>query len=79
MSRLRVYKANGGNIYDLVMYKKEKEKLEIKKEIQEQYDREIKKRRKKYSDAWETSLVEAQSGKTDGLHYALKSLRGICG
>lgn len=27
MSRLRVYKANGGNIYDLIMYKKEKEKL----------------------------------------------------
>ncbi len=79
MARLRVYKANGGKSYDLVMYNKEKKEREIREEIQQQFDSEIKIKRKQYTDAWESSTVAAQIGKTDGLYYKLKGLRGICG
>lgn len=79
MARLRVYKANGGKVYDLVMYKKEKKEREIREAIQRQFDSEIKKKRKQYTDAWESSTVAVQMGKTDGLYYKLKALRGICG
>lgn len=79
MSRLRVYMANGGKVYDLVMYKKEKEEKKIREDIYKQYDQEIRKRRKQYTDTWNNSFLESQQGKMDGLHYALKSLRGICG
>lgn len=79
MSRLRVYKANGGNIYDLVMYKKEKEEREITEEIKEQFDKAIKKKRQNYTDVWNNQPVATQMGKRNGLYYELKGLRGICG
>lgn len=79
MTRLRVYKANGGKIYDLVMHKKMIKKREIKMDIQRQFDNEIKKKRKKYTDVWESTTMAAISGKTDGLYFKIKALRGICG
>jgi|AntAceMinimDraft_17_1070374.scaffolds.fasta_scaffold37686_1 hypothetical protein len=79
MSRLRAYVANGGEIYDLVMYKKEKEKIEIEAEIKKNYDREIKKKRINYNDSFNAEIIPLQAGKTDGLRISLKALRGICG
>ena len=79
MSRLRVYKANGGNIYDLVMYKKEKEEREVTEKIKEQFDKTIRKRRQNYTDTWNNQPVATQMGKRNGLYYELKGLRGICG
>ena len=79
MSRLRAYTANGGKIYDLVMYKKEKEKIEIEAKIKRNYDREIKKKRVNYNDSFNTEIIPLQAGKTDGLRILLKALRGICG
>lgn len=79
MSRLRIYKANGGKIYDLVMYKKEKEKLEIEAEIINNYDKAIKKKRGNYNDSFNTEFGIYQAGKSNGLYSSLKSLRGICG
>jgi hypothetical protein len=79
MSRLRAYVANGGEIYDLVMYKKEKEKIEIEAEIKKNYDREIKKKRINYNDSFNAEIISLQAGKTDGLRISLKALRGICG
>lgn len=79
IARLRVYKANGGKVYDLVKYRKDKKEREIREEIQRQYDSEIKKKRKQYADIWSRSTIVAQTGKTDGIYYAMKTLRGICG
>ena len=79
MSRLRVYTANGGKIYDLVMYKHEKEKIEIEAEIKRSYDKEIKKKRNRYNNSFNSEITSLQAGKRDGLRVALKGLRGICG
>ncbi len=79
MSRLRVYKANGGKIYDLVMYKKEKEKLKIEAEILKNYNKKIKEKRIKYNDVFNTEFSIYEAGKKNGLYKSLKSLRGICG
>lgn len=79
MARLRVYKANGGKICDLMKYRKDKEQINISKQIQAKYNKEIKKKRNFYSDAWEHTSISAQIGKRDGLYYQMKALRGICG
>ena len=79
MSRLRVYKANGGNVYDLVMYKQAKEKIEIEEEIKRNIDILIKEKRKKCNDCFNTEIPALSMGKKDGLQISLKSLRGICG
>ncbi len=79
MTRLRVYGANGGKVYDLVKYKKDKKEREIQEAIKEQFDKAIKKKRAKYTDAWNKLTVVGQVGKADGLYYSLKALRGVCG
>lgn len=79
MSRLRVYKANGGNIYDLIMYKKEKEEREVTEKIKKEFDKIIRKKRQNYTDTWNNQTITAQMGKRSGLYYELKGLRGICG
>jgi len=53
MARLRVYKANGGKVIDLMRYKDEKEKREITEEIRKKADQEIKKKRKRFTDVWD--------------------------
>jgi hypothetical protein len=79
MSRLRVYKANGGKIYDLVMYKQEKEKNKLEEEIKRSIDKSIKKKRINYNDGFNKELIALSTGKKDGLRASLKTLRGICG
>lgn len=44
MARLRIYAANGGNIYDLVKYKKEKQEREINKKSKKQWIKEYEKK-----------------------------------
>jgi len=79
MARLRVYKANGGKIYDLIKYKEEKEKRVVAEEIRKSLEKEIKRKRQKYNNEWNAVLVGISSGKRDGLRVSLKALRGICG
>ncbi|WP_066507747.1 ISLre2 family transposase [Abyssisolibacter fermentans] len=79
ISRLRIYKANGGKIRNLIGYKKKIEEREIKEAIQRKVDKEIKRKREKYLDVWRSDTTVSESGKISGLYYSLKKLRGICG
>lgn len=78
MSRLRVYRQNGGNIYDLIKYQKKKQEREIKQEILKEIDRSIKKKRENYTDVWNSSNIATDMGKMNGLYCTFKAFRGIC-
>lgn len=79
MSRLRVYKKNGGKIYDLVMGQKKKEQKE--KHIQEQEELLSRFRRSsaRYEDTVNTNLTVLQAGHKTALYKALRGLSGRCG
>jgi len=79
MTRLKVYVENGGKIYNLIAYQKEKKERQVEEHICEQVDQKIRKEQKKYSDAFEHSTIASNAGKRTGLQIATKALRGICG
>jgi len=79
VSKLRVFVANGGNVVDLIKYKKDKVERKVKQEIIDEYDKRIRIKRKTYTDMWNRQSVATSIGRTDGMYYAFKSLRGICG
>ena len=74
MARLRAYKANGGEIVDLIEYKKQKESIKIKKEIRTQIDREIKKKSRTVTDAWDASMVALKVGKRTAIQKVCKAI-----
>ena len=78
MARLRIYTANGGNVYDLVKYKKEKQERIIKEEINKAIDKKIREKREQFTDVWNHQSISAAIGKRTGLYHATKALRGIC-
>ena len=79
MARLRIYKKNGGKIYDLVMGQKKKEQKE--KHIQEQEELLSRFRRAsaRYEDTVNTNLTVLQTGHKTALYKALRGLSGRCG
>jgi len=79
MARLRVFKANGGKVIDLIKYKNEKEKREITQEIRNKADQEIKKKRKKYTDVWDKQTIAMSIGKRTAVYKWTQQLRGITG
>ena len=79
MSKLRAYMANGGKVYDLVKYKKEKEQRMLQEEIRRDVDKQIKKRQKMYTDVWNHETIAASIGEVTGVYHLTKKLRGICG
>ena len=79
MARLRAYDANGGNIYDLLKYQKEKKERQIREEIREEVDWKIREKQKTCTDAWNHETVAASIGLVNGIYSTMKKLRGICG
>ena len=79
MAQLRIYKKNGGKIYDLVMAQKKKEQKE--KDIREQEELLSRFRRAsaRYEDAVNTNLTVLQTGHKTALYKALRGLAGRCG
>jgi len=73
MTRLRVFVANGGNVYDIFMQKK---KEEIKEEKKIKVDREII-RKRKYNASHETigNITILNMGKRTWISQLLKSIR----
>ena len=79
MTKLLVYKKNGGNIYDLVMQQKEKERVELQTENQDELIRCMRRSGKRYDSNFNVDLPAIHSGHKTGLYHALRTLIGKCG
>ena len=72
MSRLKVYIENGGEVYDLMTYQNIKKERKIEEHIRDQVDKNIRKERHKYCDAFEHTTMALNIGKRTGLHMMTK-------
>ena len=78
MSKLIVYKKNGGRIYDLVMAQKLKEKENRKHELQDELIKEVRKSSEsRYAGSWSSSPTVITMGKKTGLFNEMRSMAGI--
>lgn len=79
MTKLLVYKKNGGKIYDLVMLQKEKERKEQQIEIQEELIRRLRTTGTRYESRYNKELTAIHIGHKTGLYNELRKLVGKCG
>lgn len=79
MSALRIYKKNGGKVYDLVMTQKRKEQSEKKVEIQDRIIKSLRNSSTKYENIINTSVTAITKGHKTGLYKELRSIIGRCG
>jgi len=79
MSELRVYKKNGGKIYDLVMAQKSKERNEERLEAQEKIIKSLKNSSSKYENIVNTGITVINTGHKTGLYKELRNIIGRCG
>ena len=79
MSKLLIYKKNGGKIYDLVMEQKKREEKDKTQQIQESLLADLKKRASGYEDVWNSRLTVVGKGKKTGLYKVLRERIGNCG
>lgn len=79
MAQLRIYKRNGGRIYDLVMAQKKKAQKEKAVMDQEEILSRYRKVSTRYEEAMNTNLTILQTGHKTALYKALKGIIGRCG
>ncbi len=79
MARLRVYKANGGKVIDLLKYKKSKEERQITEEARNKTDQAIRKKCQRFTDAWEHQIETISTGKRTTMYKLFQQVRGIPG
>ena len=79
MAQLKVYKRNGGKIYDLVMAQKKKEQREKKIQLQDELIKSLRKSTGKYENAINTEITAIEKGHKTGLYKELRSIIGRCG
>lgn len=79
MAQLRIYKMNGGKIYDLVMAQKKKEQKEKDIREQEELISSFRKASARYEDTLNTNLTVLQAGHKTALYRALRGIIGMCG
>ena len=77
MSQLRVFKKNGGKVYDLVMAQKKKEKQAQKHELQDKLVKELRVESKRYDGSWSSNLTVIKKGQKTALYSGLRGLVGI--
>ena len=77
MSQLRVFKKNGGKVYDLVMAQKKKEKQTQKHELQDKLVKELRVESKRYDGSWSSNLTVIKKGQKTALYSGLRGLVGI--
>ena len=78
ISRIRAYCSNGGNVWDLVKYKEIVKREQLQDEIREKVNRDIRGKRKIYTDVWNRELITSKTGKVTGMYCLTKKLKGIC-
>ncbi len=75
MAQLRVYKKNGGKIYDLVMEQKKKGKQEKEHEEQDNLIKELKKASSnRYLSSWNSNITVLEKGHKTALYNSLKNI-----
>jgi hypothetical protein len=79
IAKLRAFVWNGGNIYDLLMYRKYKERQEERDEERDAIVKSARARISKYNDSMSHSVGAIESGKVGTLYEIMKSIRGYCG
>jgi len=79
MSKLIIYKKNGGKVYDIVMAQKQKKLASSRQEIQEKLIKELKKSSNRYESVWNSNLTVIHKGSKTGLYKELRRIIGICG
>jgi len=79
MAQLRIYKRNGGKIYDLVMGQKKREQKENEIREQEELINSFRRASTKYEDIANTNLTVLQMGHKTALYKALRGIIGRCG
>lgn len=79
MARLRVFKANGGKVIELMRYKDENEKRKITEEVRNKTDQAIKRKRKSFTDVWAKQTSAMSVGKRTTMYKLSQALRGIPG
>ena len=79
MAQLRAFVWNGGNIYDLVMYRKYKEMKEEKDEERDAIVKRAGNRVGKHDDSMNYSIGAIGTGRVNWLYETMKGIRGLCG
>jgi hypothetical protein len=79
MAQLRVYKQNGGKIYDLVMGQKKREQKENEIREKEELLSSFRRASTKYEDSVNTNLTVLQMGHKTALYKALRGIVSSCG
>ena len=79
MSKLRIYKKNGGKVYDLVMAQKVKEQNEKKVQVQERIIKSLRNSSIKYENILNTRFTAIDKGHKTGLYKELRNIIGRCG
>ena len=79
MSELRIYKKNGGKVYDLVMAQKIKEENNRKIQVQEEIIKSLRNSSTKYENVLNTSITAINRGQKTGLYQELRNIIGRCG
>jgi len=74
MLQLRIYKKNGGKIYDLVMAQKAKEQKKKKIQLQDQIIKRLRKSSAKYESIINTGITVIEKGHKTGLYKELRSI-----
>ena len=76
MSKLLIYKKNGGKVYDLVMAQKMKELKENQRQIQDELIKKLRTDAHKYEGTWNSNLTVIKRGRKTGLYKELRSKIG---
>lgn len=79
MAQLRIYKWNGGKIYDLVMGQKKREQKENEIREQEELISNYRRATTRYEEVMNTNLTVTQMGHKTMLYKALRGIVGRCG
>lgn len=75
MAQLRIFKKNGGKIYDLVMAQKKKEKQIKDQELQDILIRALKKASSnRYLNSWNSNLTVIEKGHKTALYNSLRNI-----
>jgi hypothetical protein len=75
MAQLRIFKKNGGKVYDLVIAQKKREKSEKEHEIQDEIIREVKKTSSsRYLNSWNSNITVLEKGHKTALYNSLRNI-----
>lgn len=76
MAQLRVFKKNGGKIYDLVMAQKKREKKIATQRLQDELISKLRTKENFYENVWSSDITALQKGHKTALYIALRSISG---